>query len=340
MVSADGHVHRLNAAAEALLGVSNNQARGRHLPTILPELEPLARLIERCCASGQTFGHDFDLRRGHQNGEPMQITGRAAPVTIDREQFVIVEFIDATQWRHIEREQALINQHDASRRVIYQLAHEIRNPLGGLRGAAQLLQRQLGTEELREYTRIIIGEADRLAALTDNLLGPARTFRRELVNIHEVVERVRALLQNEAPAGVGFQRDYDPSLPPVNIDRDQMVQALLNVGRNAIQALGHGADGSGRIIFRTRALTNWIIGGQRHRVIANIEIEDDGPGVAPELGDSIFYPLVSGRAEGTGLGLALAQEILSRHGGLIEYRSRPGQTVFMLRLPLGTEAAP
>jgi two-component system nitrogen regulation sensor histidine kinase GlnL len=172
--------------------------------------------------------------------------------------------------------------------------------------------------------------------LTDSLLGPARTLRRELVNVHEILERVCALIASEAPPGVALARDYDPSLPAIPVDRDQMLQAVLNVARNALQALTQRKDGSagGRIVLRTRALTNWIIGNQRHKVIANVEIEDDGPGVSPELGDSIFYPLVSGHQSGTGLGLPLAQEILSRHGGLIEYRSRPGQTVFMLRLPM------
>ena len=347
MVTTDGYVCHLNAAAESLLGVSNNQARERHLPTLLPELAPLGALIERSCASGQTYGHEFDMRPVYQQGEVMQVTGRATPVRGERGAYVILELIDATQWRHIDREKALIMQHDASRRVIYQLAHEIRNPLGGLRGAAQLLERQLPTEELREYTGIIIGEADRLAALTDSLLGPARSLRRELVNIHEILERVCALIGSEAPPGVAIVRDYDPSLPPIPVDRDQMLQAVLNIARNALQALTQGneekTNPAGRIILRTRALTNWIIGNQRHKVIANVEIEDDGPGVSAELGDSIFYPLVSGHPGGTGLGLPLAQEILSRHGGLIEYRSRPGQTVFMLRLPMeaaGTAGSP
>jgi two-component system nitrogen regulation sensor histidine kinase GlnL len=336
VVTPDGYVRHLNTAAESLLGVSSNQARDRHLPSLQPELAPLGSLVSRAVVSGQSYGHVFDLRAVYQQGEIMKITGRATPLRNERGVFVIIELIDATQWRNIDREKALINQHDASRRVIYQLAHEIRNPLGGLRGAAQLLERQLATDELREYTNVIIGEADRLAALTDSLLGPARSLRREETNIHEILERVRTLLESEAGTGATIVRDYDPSLPPIAIDRDQMLQAVLNIARNAVQATA-GRDGS-RIVLRTRALTNWIIGNQRHKVIANIEIEDDGPGVSPELGDSIFYPLVSGRTGGTGLGLPLAQEILSRHGGLIEYRSRPGQTVFMLRLPMDATA--
>jgi two-component system nitrogen regulation sensor histidine kinase GlnL len=334
VLTPDGYTCHLNAAAESLLGMSANQARDRHLPSLQPELAPLAALVERAVASGQSYGHEFDMRPPYQQSEVMQVTGRATPIRTERGLRVVLELIDATQWRHIDRERSLINQHDASRRVIYQLAHEIRNPLGGLRGAAQLLERQLTTDELREYTRIIIGEADRLAALTDSLLGPARTLKREPANIHEIIERVRTLLESEAPAGVSFIRDYDPSLPPISVDRDQMLQALLNIARNAVQAVGRNAAPGGRVILRTRALTNWIIGERRHKVVANIEIEDDGPGVAADLGDSIFYPLVSGRPGGTGLGLSLAQEILSRHGGLIEYRSRPGQTLFMLRLPM------
>jgi two-component system nitrogen regulation sensor histidine kinase GlnL len=336
VVTPEGYVVHLNAAAESLLGVSSNQACDRHLPTLLPELGPLGALIERACASGQTFGHEFDMRPTYQQAEVIRVTGRATPMRGERGAYVILELIDATRWRHIDREKALIMQHDASRRVISQLAHEIRNPLGGLRGAAQLLERQLPTDELREYTRIIIGEADRLAGLTDSLLGPTRSLRREPVNVHEILERVCALIASESPSGVILARDYDPSLPPIPVDRDQMLQAVLNVARNALQALTQRQDQSpgGRIVLRTRALTNWIIGNQRHKVIANVEIEDDGPGVPPELGDSIFYPLVSGHHGGTGLGLPLAQEILSRHGGLIEYRSRPGQTVFMLRLPM------
>jgi two-component system nitrogen regulation sensor histidine kinase GlnL len=339
LVTADGYVVSLNTAAESLLGVSSNQAADRHLSSLHPELAPLATLIGRALESGESFGSEIDFHPAYQHDEVMQITARATPLRAERGVLALLEFIDTTQWRHIDREQALLHQHDTSRRVIYQLAHEIRNPLGGLRGAAQLLERQLPTEELREYTRVIIGEADRLAALTASLLGPARSLQREVLNLHEVVERVRTLIENEVAAGVAVVRDYDPSLPLVAVDRDQLVQAVLNVARNAAQAVARRPGGGGRIVLRTRALTNWIVGSHRHRLVANLEIEDDGPGVDPELGDSIFYPLVSGHDAGTGLGLPLAQEILSRHGGLIEYRSRPGQTVFMLRLPLEEAAS-
>lgn len=247
---------------------------------------------------------------------------------------VIVELSDATHWRQIDREHALISQRDASRRMILQLAHEIRNPLGGLRGAAQLLERELPTPELREFTRIIIGEADRLTSLTDSLLGPVRRPQRQDVNVHEVLERVVALIASERQAGVQLFRDYDPSLPLLSADPAQLMQALLNIARNAIQSIAP----DGHILFRTRALTNFPIGAVRHKLVLSIEIEDNGPGVPADLAESIFYPLVTGRSDGTGLGLPIAQDLVSRHGGLIEYQSRPGKTIFVVRLPFSTSA--
>jgi two-component system nitrogen regulation sensor histidine kinase GlnL len=324
----------MNAAAESLFGVSCKQALDRHLTQLHPDLELLDALVKRAAGDGQSYGQsygqEFSMRPAYSQEPSIRITCRATPVRSDGVDAVILELLDATHWRQIDREQGLISQQDASRRAMYQLAHEIRNPLGGLRGAAQLLERELTSVELREYTRIIITEADRLAALTDTLLSPVRMPKHAAANIHEIVDRVIALLSIEAAKGIVFVRDYDPSLPPVLVDRDQALQAFLNIGRNALQAIG----GRGRITFRTRAQSNCVIGSVHHRVVANIEIEDDGPGIAPELGDSIFLPLVSGRPDGTGLGLPLAQEVVSRHGGLIEFRSRPGQTVFAVRLPL------
>jgi two-component system nitrogen regulation sensor histidine kinase GlnL len=177
---------------------------------------------------------------------------------------------------------------------------------------------------------VIIGEADRLCALVDGLLGPARPVRREAVNVHEILDRVYRLARAEAPAGVAIERDYDPSLPAVALDRDLCVQAMLNLARNAVQAVGE----RGRLTLRTRALTNATIGALRHRIVAALQFEDDGPGVPPELGETIFYPLVTARTGGTGLGLAVAQDIATRHGGIIEFDSRPGRTVFSLLLPL------
>jgi two-component system nitrogen regulation sensor histidine kinase GlnL len=226
--------------------------------------------------------------------------------------------------------------------MVRQLAHEIKNPLGGLRGAAQLLERELLDPALREYTRVIISEADRLANLLDCMLGPGRPPAKQPVNVHELLERVYRLLRGEAHEEVAIERDYDPSLPAIEVDPNHIIQAMLNLGRNAIQALSGGREGSAaraeapRLTLRTRVATNVSIGGQRHRLVASIQFEDNGPGVPVDIRDTIFYPLVSGRSEGSGLGLGIAQDLVSRHGGLIEFDSAPGRTIFVIYLPMET----
>ncbi len=218
--------------------------------------------------------------------------------------------------------------------MVRQLAHEIKNPLGGLRGAAQLLERELLDPSLREYTRVIISEADRLTNLLDSMLGPGRPPAKQLVNVHELLERVYHLLRSEAPERVTIDRDYDPSLPPLTVDPNHIIQAMLNLGRNAIQALSGEAVQAPRLILRTRAMSNASVGAHRHRLAASIQFEDNGPGVLTEIRDTIFYPLVSGRTDGTGLGLGIAQDLVSRHGGLIEFDSAPGRTIFLISLPM------
>ena len=266
-----------------------------------------------------------------RDGTVLNLAVRVTPLTdTDARDLLVIELIDATQRHQIDRENALITQHGVSRRMISQLAHEIRNPLGGLRGAAQLLERELPGKELREFTQIIIGEADRLDALMDSLLGPVGQLHKETVNLHELLEHVAVLVETEAGEGFVVQRDYDPSLPAMRLDKNRLIQALLNLARNALQATG----AVGAVQFRTRVLTNTVVGQDRHRLVASIDIEDDGPGVPDEIAGTIFYPLVSGRDDGTGLGLPLAQDLVSRHDGLIEYQSEPGRTVFMVRLPI------
>lgn len=329
IVDEDGLVLLQNPRAEALFGISRQQAVGQALASMVPGLEPLSELIVRTVTEDRSFGCDFSLTTPKRDYQVLELMCRVTPMGSGRRQ-ALVEFVDATQSRQFDREKTLINQRVASRRIIEQLAHEIRNPLGGLRGAAQLLERQLDVPELREYTQVIIGEADRLTALTEGLLGPSRQTCIGPLNIHEIIEHVRLLIESDAPPGVSVERDYDPSLPEIDADRDQLVQALLNIARNAMQAIGD----SGRLVIRTRALMNFIIGTESHRVICSVEIEDDGPGISPDIEGSIFYPLVTDRDDGTGFGLPLAQEIVRRHGGLIEFESEPGRTVFMVRLPL------
>ncbi len=237
---------------------------------------------------------------------------------------------DVTRRTRISRENALLIQHGAGRQMIRQLAHEIKNPLGGIRGAAQLLGKQLQSDELEEYTSVIISEVDRLAGLVDTLLGPGGPPNKQRSNVHELLEYVIKLIQAEIGDEIDIHRDYDAGLPHMDLDRDQLVQALLNLVRNAVVALG----GQGKIILRSRAIMNFTIGDTRHNVVASLEIEDDGPGIPADLQDSVFYPLVTSRPDGTGLGLPVAQELISRHHGLIEFESRPGRTVFFVRIPL------
>lgn len=329
-------VHYLNVAAETLLGLSRNQILGRTLAELLRGADELTLIVDRALESWQPFARR-ELRLHSAGGGEELIVDCAVSPFEDRgdNSTVLLEVIDATQHQRISRETALLNQVGGSRLMIRQLAHEIKNPLGGLRGAAQLLERQLNDAAMREYTSIIISEADRLKTLVDSLLGPGHTPNKELINVHELLQHVRQLLLVDAPSGVVIDRDYDPSLPPIKLDRNQIIQAMLNLGRNAIQAMSH----SGRLMLRTRALTSVSIGTRRHRLVASIQFEDNGPGVPVQLQDTLFYPFVTGRAEGTGLGLAIAQDLVSRHGGLIEFESRPGRTVFTLLLPFNTHDA-
>jgi len=224
------------------------------------------------------------------------------------------------------REERMLFEQQTNRELIRNLAHEIKNPLGGLRGSSQLLERELGRPELREYTQVIIKEADRLQALMDRMLTPHRAPRIEPLGIHEVLERVRILVKSEY--GIEIYRDYDPSLPEMLGDREQLIQALLNIARNAAQA------GGKNIIFRTRAVRQITILRQRFKLALELQVVDDGPGVPEEIQDRIFSPLVSGREGGSGLGLSLAQTFIQHHQGVIEFESRPGRTTFRILLPI------
>ena len=326
----------LNVAAETLFGVSRNQMRGRPLTELLVDASALHAVIERAIETWRPFSRrELAIRPANGDGE-LIVDCTVAPFDEpNAPSAAVIEISDATQHQRITRETALITQVGGSRAMIRQLAHEIKNPLGGLRGAAQLLERQLADASMREYTSVIISEADRLVALVDTLLGPVHSPRKEPVNVHELLQHVGHLLAADSQAGVTIERDYDPSLPPLRLDRNQIIQAMLNLGRNALQAIAQSTNGvRGRIILRTRALTNVNIGAKRHRVVASVQFEDNGPGVPEHLRDTLFYPLVTGRADGTGLGLALAQDLVSRHDGLIEFESRPGQTIFTILLPL------
>ena len=250
--------------------------------------------------------------------------------------FVLVEMLEIEQQTRQDREERALGQVQANKELIRNLAHEIKNPLGGIRGAAQLLELELDSRELSEYTSVIIHEADRLQALVDRLLAPHRKPHVVSdVNIHEVCERVRSLILAEFPRGLAVKRDYDTSIPDFRGDREQLIQAVLNIAHNAAQALAARiAEGDARLILRTRVARQVTIGKQRFRLALELHIEDNGPGVAEDIRDRIFYPLVSGREGGSGLGLTLAQTFVQQHQGMIECDSEPGRTIFRIVIPL------
>ena len=340
LLDVTGRVLHANVAAQGLLGAGLNQARGRMLAELLVDPAPLQALVQHARERGEVFAEgDIALRNVASPRDARSVDATVTPIEdISGSRRLLLELVDATPRARISRENELRARLEGSRMMTRQLAHEIKNPLGGVRGAAQLLERQLPDPALREYTGVIINEADRLTALVDGMLGPSRTPQKSPLNIHEICEHVFRLLQAEAPQGVVLERDYDPSVPEGDFDRNQLVQALLNLALNALQAVGE-AGGGGRIVLRTRTAANVHIGLARHRLAVRVDVVDDGPGVPPEIRSSLFYPLVTGRANGTGLGLAVAQEIVTRNGGSIGFESEPGRTVFSLLLPLGAAAS-
>ena len=321
-------VNYINPAGEMLLGVSARQAEGQ---SVLDLLHLEGRLGDSMVRA-RDGGHPFTEREVEITLRPELMLTVDLSVTpfadASRDTALLLELQHLDRHLRITREEHLQAQQSATRALIRGLAHEVKNPLGGLRGAAQLLERQLDNAELREYTQVIIGEADRLQSLVDRMLGPAKLPQHIELNIHEVLERVRQLV--EAEAGLTIDADYDPSIPDLVGDQDQLIQALLNIVRNAVQSVASG----GQVAVRTRCHRQFTIGQQRHRLVIGIDVADDGPGIPTEMVENIFYPMVTGREGGTGLGLSIAQDLIHRHGGLIECTSRPGQTVFRILLPL------
>lgn len=333
LLDEDLHVSYLNTAAQTLLGLGPNQALGRAFTDLARGADTLLALFERAQSGGEGVVQR-ELAWPSPSGVDRILDCTVTQIIIGRVPRLLIEIEDITQHRRLTRENALLAQLGGSRLMVRQLAHEIKNPLGGLRGAAQLLERELLDPALREYTRVIISEADRLSHLLDSMLGPGRPPAKQLVNVHELLERVYHLLRGEAPQGVIVDRDYDPSLPAFTVDPNHIIQAMLNLGRNAVQALSNNDVQSPRLVLRTRATSNVSVGSKRYRLVASIQFEDNGPGVLTEIRDTIFYPLVSGRSDGTGLGLGIAQDLVSRHGGLIEFDSSPGRTIFVISLPM------
>ena len=331
-------VSYLNPAAEALLGVSAKQVSGLPVTTFLPASQRLAMTVRRAADSGEPLAeHDLQLIRA--GASEITVDCVLTPVVDGSESgMVVIELLRIDRQKQISKEQQQVVLDESARTLARGLAHEIRNPLGGLRGAAQLLQRELGDPELEEYTQVIVHEADRLHALVDRMLGPQSALRVRRVNVHEVLERVHALIRAEAPADCVIERDYDPSLPDLFADPELLIQALLNIARNAVQALDSGEIRGGRVRLCTRIERQLTIGAKLHRLVIRVDVIDDGGGVPAALLDRIFFPLVTDRPEGTGLGLSVAQSIVRQHGGLIECASEPGDTKFSVLLPIHDES--
>ena len=317
-------VRYANPAAENLLATGAKSLLGQPFLQLFVEREAL----ERALADALSTHWDYSAQNvtyTRPGREPLPLACTLARIEAHG-LALLAELRPIEEQLRYAREERLVFEQQANRELIRNLAHEIKNPLGGLRGSAQLLERELDKPELREYTQVIIQEADRLQRLMDRMLTPHRAPRVEPLSIHEVLERVRSLVGAEF--GADIERDYDPSLPPVLGDREQLIQTVLNITRNAAQA------GAAHIGFRTRAVRQITVLRQRHRLALELQVIDDGPGVPAEIQERIFSPLVSGREGGTGLGLSLAQTYVQYHQGVIEFESRPGRTIFRILLPL------
>jgi len=328
-----------NPAAETMFAHGRKHLVGAPIDRALPSSPEFTRRLRQAIEEEAGFNEN-DLKLDVA-GEPVHVHCVVSPIESvpagggEPRAALVIELRELDQQIKIERESRLLEQQEMNRELIRNLAHEIKNPLGGIRGAAQLLERELGDPEQREFTQVIVKEVDRLQSLLNRLLTPSRLPRVELLNIHEVLERVRTLLSAEFP-GIGIKRDYDTSLPDLAGDKEQLIQAILNVARNAAQATGE----RGEIRMFTRIARQVTIARTRYRLAIAVAIEDDGPGVPAGLAERIFYPLVTGRQGGTGLGLSLAQSFVSQHQGLIEFESAPGRTRFTILLPVRDEARP
>ncbi len=333
LLNRDLRLEYLNPAGEMLFAVSARRLCGRHAQELFPAGRGMVRALREALRSGHPFTRrEMPVRLLPDREITVDLT--VVPMSNGRRRELLVELVQIDRQLRITREEHLLAQQRVTRELLRGLAHEVKNPLGGLRGAAQLLERELGDAALKEYTQVIIGEADRLQKLVDRILGPNKLPAKQRTNLHELLEYVRQLVLAEGNGEVRIERDYDPSIPEVWADRDMLVQAVLNIVRNARQALRTGGD---TICLRTRVMRQFTIGHSRHKLVARIDIIDNGPGVPATLVERIFYPMVSGRPEGTGLGLSIAQSLIQQHDGLIECESRPGRTAFSILLPIPEE---
>lgn len=316
-----------NTAAQQLLAQSTKKLYGGYFPDLLSYTSLDISLMNTALSQGQGFtDNEVNIVI---NDQLSVLSLTAQPFANDR---ILIEMTPLNNHKRLSQEQLQHAQQTAARDLVRGLAHEIKNPLGGLRGAAQLLSRELPNNELQEYTQVIIEQADRLRNLVDRLLGPQQLLQQKVLNIHQALERTYALLKLEKPDNIAIIRDYDPSLPELSHDPEQLEQVIINIIRNALQSLDTQANGM--ITIRTRTAFQVTIHGTRYRLCARIDIEDNGPGVPVHLQDTLFYPLVSGRQNGSGLGLSIARNIIDQHHGKIDFISWPNHTEFSIYLPI------
>ena len=336
VVSEDGQCVFANASFESVLGLSRRSVQRGSVFDWFVDAQRLRDTVAAVSRNDYSTSRlEAMLRRGGaSHGEPLPVHVIVNQMQASRD--VVVELVEIEQQTRQDRAERALGQAQVTKELIRNLAHEIKNPLGGIRGAAQLLGMEVESRALREYTQVIISEADRLQALVDRLLAPHRKPHVVSdVNIHEVCERVRSLILAEFPRGLDVERDYDISIPDFRGDREQLIQAVLNIAQNAAQALTERiATGDARITLRTRIARQVTLGKQRYRLALDLHIQDNGPGVPESLRDRIFYPLVSGRDGGSGLGLTLAQTFVQQHLGTVECESEPGKTIFKIVIPL------
>ena len=328
-------VRYMNPAAENLFGLSSRATDGHALDALFHGSDVLTQALAYAGDNNCSYSeHGLTLStNGHS---PLHLSCTVTPVEVDADSAAsfLIEFRHIEQQLRVAREERMLDQSQANRELIRNLAHEIKNPLGGIRGAAQLLDHELERPALHEYTQVIMKEADRLQSLMDRLLTPHRLPQPAQVNIHEVLERVRSVIHAEFPR-IAVQRDYDTSLPTVEGDREQLIQAMLNITRNAAQAIvAQKQAEQGEVCLATRVARQVTLARKRYRHAIEVRISDNGPGISDDIRDRIFYPLVSGREGGSGLGLMLAQNFISQHHGTVTFESAPGRTYFSVLLPI------
>lgn len=339
MLDHDRCLRYLNPAGEVLFDVSAKRIEGESVVSLIRDHGEFYDALGDVLATGRSFTRrEAHLQLFH--GKEIDADYSVTPLVGDNSGCLLVEILPRDRLIRIGREEDSRAQQDATRGLIRGLAHEIKNPLGGIRGAAQLLERALPDRGLDEYTQVIITEADRLQNLVDRMLGPRKMLDKKPLNIHRILERIYSLASAETAGEIEILRDYDPSIPDLNGDEEQLIQAVLNMVRNSIEALQESATPAPRISLRTRAIRQFTLGMERHRLVCQLVISDNGPGVPDALKETLFFPMISGRAEGTGLGLSIAQSIINQHAGLIECQSCPGHTEFVIYIPLdrGQEA--